>query len=85
LESRFPELPVIPTVNNIRYHFGTCFQRVNKKMCDPLFNVMFVVFVGHTNGHMILPRANLQHDLLIFSHKNKIALYWFYAKIKNVK
>ena len=31
LKSRFAELPVIPTANNIWYHFGTCFQRVNKK------------------------------------------------------
>jgi len=27
---------------------------VNKKMCDPLFNVMLVVFVGHTKLFAII-------------------------------
>jgi len=31
LKSRFAKLTVIPTENNIRYHFGTYFQRVNRK------------------------------------------------------
>jgi len=110
LKNRFAEFPVIPTANSILwYHFGNCFQRVNKKIAQhyvccfcrtneclqPFYTMQFIN--GKTcscltdfnwNGHMILPTTNIQpgiEKLASNIQPPKIALYWIYVKIKQVK